>query len=88
MSSTVIDRAACKAASKELTMVWESPMAKVLFEMGEEQGRAIRPRTAKAVIEKVEIYAKELGMEQALTRDLLLLAVQRAKDLKEKKKNR
>jgi hypothetical protein len=84
MSSTVIETAADKASSKKLTVVWESPMAQVLFETVEEQGRAIRPRTAKAVIEKVGIYAKELGMEQALTRELLLLAVQRAKDLKEK----
>jgi hypothetical protein len=80
-SRTIAKQAADNTVTRKQTKAWVSPMAEVLFNICEEQGRPIPPVVANGVIEKVEIYLRELGMKQSLTPELLQSTVRTAGEL-------
>ena len=59
-------------------------LAASLFHACGELRQPIQKATANKVIEEVNIYASKVGMTDAVTEDLLLLAVRRAKHLTKK----
>ncbi len=73
-----------KTTAKRSWQMLRSFLAASLFHACGELRQPIQKASANKVIEEVNIYASKVGMTDAVTEDLLLLAVRRAKHLTKK----